>query len=280
MRSSYRPPAAHLLALATLVVLATLVSTAATPASAQDQRFALEIAGGRAIGISPYREDVVVLESDFDRNGASIPYLVDEITGSGTLGRIHALFGSIEVGLVFATYDRSRIVLRERGDRELPDSRRRPDGSVDDTGVEYSTLPASRTERVIDPTRSSLLTYAVTAGYRFYLTSGLLNLYVPLGGGLTHAYIADLHGLDCPALFFLPGCIGLVAEAGLGLHIDLGERIDLIADARLGATGTFEPSYRGDGATNAYETDGSTADALFTALLSGMVGVGIHVQIR
>ena len=206
-----------------------------------------------------------------------MPYLVDEQSGLGALGRLRLLIGQFELGLMLTFFQRDSVQVLMRGEASLPPGRRRPDGSLDDHGARYEAVePFEHSVRSRE--RASLLAVGLTGGWRFVLyRSAQLLLYLPVGGGVGQIGIADLVGTSCPTILASLGCLGLFVDGGLGVRFGLGPRVNLVLDGRFGAIGAFAPRHPTAAARPELE---SSLESLFDTMIHAGVSAGLQIKIR
>ena len=263
--------------------VALLATLAALPTSVDAQpKFAVEIEGGRNAGLTPYLDNVVYTDGEFggeEYAGSEPfrPYLADERSGWGSNVGLRLVSNGIVAGLTFRWFDVGVAEIHHRGsvpgsdNDELRPTRIRPDGTVDDRGVEYDELddpvriPVGRTKD------ANLFVAGVEGGYRFYVYRGDVDLFVPAVGSVV---LARLGRRAAP---FRPG---LGARTGVSATFDFISVMSVVTGARL--QGMATPSYwhRSDAAYRASELGQTTESALFSTQLSVSFDVALQFTIR
>lgn len=245
------------------MVLACLVLVSRAVA-ADPPQFGIEASVGQSFGFTSYVDSV-----PFD--AGDTVFLADERAGAGLALGLMLVFESIEIGLNFRWFERRQVTLTHRGNSTLPPGRQRPDGSVDDSGITYESIDA-QTLTVPDPSRGSLFTASLEAGYRLYLTdSGALDLFVPFGGGLV---LTQIQETQRPVEF------GLIANSGFGINVDVARPIGFFLIGRLGLIMTPAYGNQDDINRSAVTTSQSTVEALFSSLLFTSVTAGVQFVVR
>lgn len=240
----------------------TIVTLLASSVFSQP-RIGVELSGGAGIGFNPYIDNVVIMDSD-------VPVLVDEFPGPGLHFQLSFLFGELELfgGLNF--FNRNVVIQHHRATTTIsPRSRLRPDGTVDDSGVQY--VEVEETEVTSNLNKGDLLFVRLGAGYRFYLLNDAFRFYIPAAGGLAFLTILE------PSQ---PLKTGVFLETGLGVSVDIAEPISVFFDARV--TGAMTSSYApiSDAARTSFLNDESTAATLFSSFLSSSFLIGFQIAIR
>ncbi len=259
--------------------LAATLFPRSTPAQ---PKFAVEIEGGRAAGLTPYLRNVVYTDAELS-GGAYAgsepfrPYLADEKSGWGNRLGIRFVSNGIVGGLSFQWFDISVADVHHRGhvpgseDDELRPSRIRSDGTIDDSGVEYTRLDDPHSLSIGEPKAANLFVLGLEGGYRFYLLEGDVDLFVPTGGSLV------LTHLGRPNAPFRPG---LGAFSGFAATFDFISVMSLVAGTRLHAMVTPEYWNRSDAARRAADLGHSTESALFSTQLSVSFNLAVQFTIR
>lgn len=245
----------------TLITLFAIVIIS-RPAGGQP-RFGVEVAAGQNVGVTSYVDNVVVLQGD-------LPLLADELPGTGAAFTLDFIFSNWSVGAEARLFDRDTIRLHHRGLETLPPNRVRPDGSVDDSGVEYVELaPVRSPSPVTQP--GDLLLIDVGAAYRFYVVDGRFALWFPLGASVLAAKVLE------PAL---PTVLGLGAEVGVGAAYEVASPIGIYTQAQL--RGVLTPAYRplADASRGSFVAGESTEEAVFSSMGYGSFVVGLQITIR
>ena len=247
-----------------IAIVSLLILFYGVDATAKPPRLGLELTLGQNAGIDPSLDNVVILDDD-------VPLLVDELPGSGVDIGIAVLFTRLEISVGLHFYDRDRVIQHHRGTSTISARNRlRPDGSVDDSGVEYETVE----RRVVQsPSRNNgeLLFGQLSGGYRLYLVERDFSLYIPFVGGLGFATVLE------PTK---PVSFGLQAETGVGGAYTIADPLGLVFEARLG--GLLTPVYGSvaDAARTSFVNQESTEATIVSSFLQFSVSVGVQIAIR
>ena len=244
-------------------ILIFLAATALASSGFSQPRIGVEISGGAGVGFNPYVDNVVILDSD-------VPVLVDELPGPGIHFRLSFLFGELELFGGVNLFNRTSVIQHHRATSTIsPRNRLRPDGTIDDSGVEY--LRVDDTTVNSNSNKGDLLFVRLGGGYRFYLLNDEFRFYIPAAGGLAFLTILE------PAK---PLKTGVFLETGFGLSFDIAEPISVFFDGRI--TGTATPSYApiSDAARTSFLNDESTESTLFSSFLSSSFLIGFQIAIR
>lgn len=253
--------------------LATIVGVALTllPTWAHaQQRFGIEIQAGQNIGLTSYKQNIIVVEDSTvtDINGEQEyqPYLANEETNWGGHLVARLLINDFEVSLSGQWYTRDRLTIHHKGQQTLPRNRRRPDGSFDDSGVDYIKLETPRVREAPSRGRGNLFVATASGGYRWTFYDALFQMYVPVGLGVSLVSIQE----DSQPLL-----LGGQLHAGLGASYKLSENLALSASARLHGLLSFHYGDVSDAARRAQQVNEGTEEALFSSMwsTSGMVGI-------
>ncbi len=234
----------------------------ATSATAQP-RFAVELAAGQNVGFVPYVDNVVVLQG-------GRPVLVDELPGNGATFDLRFVFSNWVVGGNVRLFDRDTIVIHHRGTEDLPPNRVRPDGSIDDTGVEYE--PVERVRSASPMARpGDLLAVDLGTGYRLYAIDGPFTLYFPFSLGVVGVKVLEVNQ---------PTILGLLAAVGTAASYSVAPPFGVFLSAQV--HGMVTPAYRtaADTARTSYTAGESTLEAVLGATAFGSVMLGIEFRVR
>jgi len=226
-------------------------------------RIAVEVSGGAGLGFNPYVDNVVILDSD-------VPVLVDELPGPGLHFQLSFLFSELELSGGIQLFNRNVLIQHHRGTSTIsPRDRQRPDGSIDDSGVDYVAVEETRIET--SAKNGDLLMGKIGAGYRFYLLDDTFRFYIPVSTGLVFLTILE------PTQ---PLKTGLFLDAGVGSSVEVADPISIFIDARI--NGAITPSYAplSDAARTSFLNDESTEGTLFSSFLSATFLIGFQVTIR
>ena len=226
--------------------------------------FGLELGIGPNFGLTPYIDNVVILDDD-------IPLLVDEQPGGGVNFALRFLFDDLEIGAKIHLYDRTTVITHHRGTDPIPPNRVRPDGSVDDAGVIYEPVER-RSSTVPSRGRGDLMMVGMSGGWRWYfLNRAGVSMYIPVVGTVVGVTVLEANN---------PWVIGLSAGSGLGVSYQLGEPVAIFASAQV--DGVVTPGYRSlsDSARTGFTAGESTEEALFASFFQSNVLVGIRVVLR
>lgn len=234
-----------------------------TTESFSQPRIGVEISGGAGLGFNPYVDNVVLLDSD-------VPVLVDELPGPGLHFQLSFLFGELELFGGVNFFNRSTVLQHHRATGTIsPRNRLRPDGTIDDSGVDY--VKVEETTVTSNSNKGDLLFVRLGGGYRFYLLNDTFRFYIPVAGGL--AFLTILEASQ-------PLKTGLFLETGLGTSIDIAEPISVFFDARLTGTATSSYAPISDAARTSFLNDESTESTLFSSFLSTSFLIGFQIAIR
>lgn len=245
----------------TTIVFGALL-LAAAPAASQP-RFGVEAAAGQNIGLTSYVDNVVVVQGNR-------PLLVDEIAGTGAAFDLRFVLNQWEIGGAVHFFDRDTIRIHHRGLEELPENRIRPDGSVDDAGIDYSAIePIRSPSPATQP--GSLLIVDIGAGYRWYVVDTAFGLYFPVYGGLVATHVLDPNQ---------PTILGVSAATGFGLSYDVAPPIGVFVSGRI--HGVLTPAYRplADASRTSSTAGETTEEAVFSAMAHATAVVGLQFTVR
>lgn len=255
-------------------VCAALLS--AGSAHAEPPRFGIEVNAGPALGLSAYLRNEALVQPDANqphpgeaRWVSSSLYDVD--TGAGIASALRLVASNISAGFSFQYFDLPARTIHHRGDRALPASRQRADGSLDDSGVHYRPMEPPIREKLSGRQRDALLVFGLGGDYRFYWSDEAFDVFVPLGADVILTHVTR------PAA---PYRLGLDVFGGVGTSVTLSSGISLLVDGRLHAVATSHYGRRADSARRSVELGESTETAFFSTLLYVSASVGLQFKIR
>lgn len=267
-----------------LVWLVALVAAGVWgPERAEAQpRFGFEVEVGRNVGLTPYLANIVYSEAEVLGRGYTggenfRPYLADERSGWGSGLGARIVTDGFKAGAKVRWYSVDTAVIHHRGDLDgRPDdqlraSRVRPNGTVDDAGVDYRPLREPLTLDLGPVNRSTLVVIGLGGGYRIPVLDKPFRLFVPVGGQLRVTFVTRR-----PA----PLRPGLGLQSGIGAAFDVVESVGLVVKA--GVDGLATPAYwnRTDQARRVDQLDGTTEGALFSTQLAATFDLAFQFEIR
>lgn len=249
-----------------------------TPSSALaiTPEFGVELEAGRSTGFSPYMRNEVFTEVDrtaTDDDGRFLltPFLADRRTGSGVSFQLRLVAGRIAAGLSLRTYALEQWRIRHRGADQITQDRIRPDGTIDDSGVDYVELEAPIDRPASDSEQSTLFEIGLGASYRYVWPGETVDFFVPIGGKFVLMHEAQRLGLYR---------LGVQASSGGGVAFDFIPNLSFMMVGRVHALATTHYGRRSDAARRAVEVDESTESALFSTMLSASINLGFQFRIR
>ncbi|MGM0558851.1 MAG: hypothetical protein ACQEVA_20860 [Myxococcota bacterium] len=259
-----------LIALTLGAILAPAGALAITP------EFGVEVEAGRGTGLSPYMRNEVFTEVDrssTDGEGRFLltPFLADRRSGSGAAFQLRLVGGRIAAGLSLRTYALEQWRIHHRGTDQITQERIRPDGTIDDSGVDYVELEAPLDRPASESEQSTLFEIGLGANYRFVWPGQTVDFFVPVGGKLVLMHEAKRLGLYR---------LGLQATSGAGVAFDFVPNLSFLMVGRVHALTTTHYGRRSDAARRAVEVDESTESALFSTMLSASINLGLQFRIR
>jgi hypothetical protein len=245
-------------------------------ADAEPPQFGVEVGVGTALGLSPYLRNEVLTEPDpstTDASGRSwlLPSLADVETGGATAVSLRLVASNIAAGLSFKWFDLPAYEIHHRGDRLIPPNRRRADGSVDDSGVEYQPIEPPIEQAIPERVRNSLMIIGLGGDYRFHWPGEAFDVFVPVGAEVVLTHVTRPAG---------PYRLGLGASSGVGATFSLGGRLSLVLDARLHALATGHYGRRSDSARRSAAIGESTEAAFFSTLTYASANLALQFKIR
>ncbi len=240
----------------------TLFMLFTSNASAQP-RFGIEASVGQSIGVTTYVDNAVYVQDNQ-------PFIADENADSGISLALTFVFTRVEVGLDLRWFSRDSVTVNYAGTENLPEGRIRPDGSVDDAGIQYEAVEPITLN--VARGRGSLFVGSLFAGYRFYLYDGeSVQFYVPAVGGLVMTHVQE----DSLEYEF-----GLTANTGIGMSVDVSSPVAIFATTRL--HGLVTPTYgrQTDASRAATKTGETTFSATMDSFIFASLTLGIQFAIR
>lgn len=269
-----RPCAAKRIRL--LVLTGAFVALGAPRAQALPPQFGVEVEAGTAAGLTSYLRNQVITTDDrtqTDAQGRFLlrPSLVDVTTGTGTSLALRLIASNIAAGASLRWFDLSANTIHHRGDRSLSVSRVRPDGSVDDSGVNYRALTPPLDQSIATNSRQTLYVFGLGGDYRFFWPGTAFDVFAPVGAELVVTHVTGAA---------TPYRLGLEASGGLGVSVQVLDSVALILDARLHALATGDYGRRADAARRAVSVGESTEDAFFSTLVYGSANIALQFTIR
>ncbi|MFW5966886.1 MAG: hypothetical protein ACOCV2_05175 [Persicimonas sp.] len=259
------------------IVFASLlagVCALALPSSAHADPpdFGIEVEGMTGLGLSPYLRNSVRTETEETAEGERLrPYLVDEATGVGNGARARLVASNIAAGLGLRWFELPEERIHHRGLDTISPDRRRPDGTVDDAGVDYEPLRPVDENPIPEEARDTLLVFGLDGEYRFFWSGEVLDVFVPVGGGLVLTHVTREAA---------PFRLGLEASSGLGVQFDLADGFALMASGRLHALATPHYGRRSDAAYRSATIGETTEAAYFSTLAYASANLAVQFQIR
>lgn len=243
---------------------------------ADPPQFGVEASVGTSFGLSSYLRNTVLTQSSSgtavtDPDASFVPALADVETGQAFGASLQLVASNLTAGASFQWFELPAYAIHHRGTRALPPSRRRADGSVDDSGSEYSLITPTIDDPIPDRLRNSLLVVGLGGDYRFYWPDDAIDFYVPVGAEVVLTHVTR------PAS---PYRLGLALSSGFGAVLDINSRIALVFDARLHALATSHYGRRNDSARRAAAIGESTESAFFSTLIYASGNVGVQFTIR
>lgn len=245
-------------------------------ANAEPPQFGIEVEAGTGIGLTSYLRNEVRTEVDrtrTDEQGRFLlkPNLADRDTGQATSVAARLVASNIVAGLSLRWFDLPSDELHHEGNQLISQDRRRPDGSVDDSGVDYSRLEPPAEELIAEDDRNTLLVFGLDAEYRFIWPTEAVDIFVPVGGGLVLTHV----NRDAA-----PYRLGLQATSGIGMSVEFLSGISLVLSGRAHALATTHYGRRNDSARRSANIDESTEAAYFSTLVYATGNLGLQFRIR
>lgn len=259
--------------LASLAVGWTLLHPSS--AHADPPQFGVEIGVGASLGLSPYLRNEVLTQPVPSTNGDSQPWLIPSLadvqTGRAIAASLQLVASNLTAGASLQWFDLPSHSTHHRGNRALPPTRQRADGSVDDSGTEYRLLNPSIEEPIPSRLQDSLIVIGLGGDYRIYWPDEAIDFFIPIGAELVLTHVTRPAASDR---------LGLAVSTGVGAVLDVNSRIALVFDARVHALATSHYGRRSDSARRAAAIGESTEAAFFSTLLYASANVGIQFTIR
>lgn len=245
------------------------------------QRVHAELTVGQAAGLTSYMRNVIDTQasSEFDPNPdpdfAGTPllqtYLADETNGWGSHIRARLKLGDYLIAASAQFHPRGQLIRHHRATTLESRARLRPDGTLDDAGVEYTALEEKETVTARQRNRGALFVSSLQGGYSFEYNIEPFTLSVPLTAGLCMVNISE------PAM---PYAFGLRATTGIDGQYKLADNFAVSANFGLSALATMEYQDRQDAARRASLTGQGSSAALFSTLVQSWLEVGVVFIIR
>lgn len=264
--------------LALIFSAALMVCAALAPAraAAEPPQFGVEVGGGTAAGLTSYLRNEVALEEDrtrTDEQGRPLlqPFLADRQTGTGTSVAVRLIASNIAAGVSLTWFDLPQNNLHHAGASALSRSRIRPDGSIDDSGIDYAELDPVIEQPISEDMRRTLFVMGLDAEYRFMWPGDNIDIFVPAGAGLVITHVNRDAG---------PYRLGLDISSGVGVTINLSESIGLVLEGKLHGLATSHYGRRADAARRAVEIDETTEEAFFSTLVYASGNAALQFTIR
>lgn len=259
-----------------LLTTAVVATTAAPGALAEPPQFGVEVEAGTAAGVSSYLRNEVVTDTDrtaTDAQGRYLlePSLADVQTGTGTSLAVRLVASNISAGLSLRWFDLDANQIHHRGRQSISASRMRPDGSIDDSGVDYTTLSPPLDRPIPQQAQDQLFVFGLGGDYRFLWPGEAFDFFVPVGAELVVTHVTR----DAA-----PYRLGLQVSSGLGVSVEFLSGVALLVDARLNALATPHYGRREDAARRAVEIGDTTEEAFFSTLVYAGANVAIQFKIR
>lgn len=242
---------------------------------ADPPQFGVEVGVGASLGLSPYLRNEVLTEPSSSTNGDPQPWLVPSLanvqTGRAIAASVQLVASNLTAGASLQWFDLPSHSIHHRGNRALPPTRQRADGSVDDSGSEYHPLSPPIEEPIPSRLQNSLIVIGLGGDYRIYWPDEAIDFFIPIGAELVLTHVTG------PAA---PDRLGLAVSTGVGAVLDVNSHIALVFDARVHALATSHYGRRSDSARRAAAIGESTEAAFFSTLLYASGNVGIQFKIR
>lgn len=259
-----------------LIVLWSGIVLAPDGAHAITPEFGVEIEAGRSAGLSPYLRNEVFTELDrssTDDEGRFLltPFLADQRSGAGAAFQLRLVAGRVAAGLSLRTYALEQWRIRYRGTDEISQDRVRPDGSIDDSGVDYEELDTPLDRPMSESERATLFEIGLGGTYRYVFPGETVDFFIPVGGKLVLMHESQRLGLYR---------LGLQATSGGGVSFDFVSNVSFMIVGRVHALATTHYGRRSDAARRAVEIGESTESALFSTMLSTSINLGLQFRIR
>ncbi|MFP4597185.1 MAG: hypothetical protein ACLFVJ_02975 [Persicimonas sp.] len=266
--------AAAAIATACLTVASALLLPRA--ANAEPPQFGIEVDAGTGIGLTSYLRNEVRTEVDrtrTDEQGRFLlrPFLADRDTGQATSVAARLVASNIVAGLSLRWFDLPSDEIHHEGNQLISQNRRRPDGSVDDSGVDYRRIDPPSEELITEDDRNTLLVFGLDAEYRFIWPTEAVDIFVPVGGGLVLTHV----NRDAA-----PYRLGLQASSGIGVSVEFLSGISLVLSGRAHALATTHYGRRDDSARRSSNIGESTEAAYFSTLVYATGNLGLQFRIR
>ena len=259
-----------------VVAIAALSLATSSPAWAAPPEFGVEVEAGTTTSMTPYLRNEVITETDRTETDSSgrfklRPSLADRQAGAGTALAARLVANRIEAGLSLRWFDLHQYEIHHRGQQSVSQERVRPDGTVDDSGVDYERLRPALEDPIGEDRQAQLFVIGLGAGYRFMWPGEPFDIFVPVGGELVLTHVNE----DAA-----PWRLGLEMNSGLGVSIGFLDNVALLLSGRLHALATTHYGRRSDAARRAVAVGESTEDAFFSTMLYGSANLAFQFTIR
>jgi hypothetical protein len=248
----------------------------ASNAHAEPPQFGVEIEAGTGAGLTPYLRNHVRTEVDRTRTDDQgrfllAPQLADRRTSQGTSVAARLVATNIAAGLSVRWFDLVEDEIHHVGQRPITEDRLRPDGSVDDSGVDYQPLRSPIRQTLPEDEREHLLLIGLDGEYRFIWPTETVDIFVPVGAGLVYTHVRR------PAA---PFRLGVQANTGVGAAAAVFGGVSLVLTGRIHGLATTHYGRRSDAAHRAVAIGESTESAFFSTLAYGTISLGLQFTIR
>src|SRR5690606_38397721 len=117
------------------------------------------------------------------------PSLADVQTGSSFAASLKLVASNLSAGLSLQVFDLPAHSIHHRGERALPPTRQRADGSVDDSGSVYRPISPPFEAPIPSRLQHSLIIVGLGGDYRIYWPDEAIDFYVPIGAELVLTHV-------------------------------------------------------------------------------------------
>lgn len=246
-----------------------------TRALADPPQFGVEVGVGASLGLTSYLRNEVLTQPTSSPSADAEPWLTpalaDVQTGSSIAASLRLLASNLSAGLSLQVFDLPAHTIHHQGERALPPTRQRTDGSIDDSGSGYRRIAPPVESPIPSRLQHSLIVVGLGGDYRIYWPDEAIDFFVPIGAELIFTHVTR------PAA---PDRLGLAVSTGVGAVLDINARIALVFDARLHALATSHYGRRADAARRAAAIGESTESAFFSTLVYASGNIGLQFTIR
>ncbi len=226
-------------------------------------RYGFEVKLGLTAPFTRYvRTASVLRDADGFNPDQGTPFIADATNNPGLSATALLTFRSFELSVSSYSFNWGPTFLRFEGDKEARSIDRT---LIDDAGVNYSPLdPAVKVnEPLVGSDNLGLLT--LDAGYRYHLTEGIIEAYLPFGAGLVAASVLNDGDSN----------LGLHAWTGFTTELVIGG-VAFIFDARYNFILTGEANGTQQSINNAVVTEENVARSLISTLHFASFQVGFR----